>query len=121
MPPLRGMDRIFEAVLAGARQTAAVLRSDPLAATKRATRDVLVDSIPHWLYAGDTPLHLAAAALQLASVEVLVGANADPNAANRRGATPLHYACDPRPDSRGSGTSAEQGAVIELLVGHGAE
>src|SRR3954469_14257529 len=109
------MDRIFEAVLAGARQTAAVLRSDPLAATKRATRDVLADSIPHWLYVGDTPLHLAAAALQLASVEVILGANACPTAGNRRGATPLHYAFDPRPDSPGSGASAEQAAVIELL------
>ena len=64
------MDRIFEAVLAGAKQTAAVLRADPLAATKRATRDVLIDSIPHWLYVGDTSLHLAAAALRLACAEV---------------------------------------------------
>ncbi len=115
------MDRIFEAVLAGAKQTAGVLRSDPHAATKRATRDVLVDSIPHWLYVGDTPLHLAAAALRVACVEVLLGAEVDPNAVNRRGATPLHYACDLRPVSRGSVRPTDQATVIELLVRHGAK
>jgi len=114
------LDRIFEAVLTGERELARVLRSDPLASRARASRDVLVDSIPHWLYAGDTPLHLAAASLGLGTVEILLRAGADPNAENRRGATPLHYACDPRPNSQGTWNPAAQADIIDLLVSRGA-
>ena len=113
------MDSIFQAVLVGEKETARVLRTDPLASRITASRDVLVDSIPHWLYAGDTPLHLAAAALQLGTVKILLQSGANPNAENRRGATPIHYACDPRPSSRGTWKPAAQAAVIDVLVGHG--
>jgi ankyrin repeat protein len=115
------MDRVFDAVLAGEKEMARVLRSDPLAARTKASRDVLVDSVPHWLYAGDTPLHLAAAALRRETIELLLEAGADPNAENRRGATPLHYACDPRPTSRDTWDSAAQAAVIDCLAAHGAD
>ena len=36
------------------------------------------------------------------SRQILLQSGADPNAVNRRGATPLHYACDPRPTSGGT-------------------
>jgi ankyrin repeat protein len=114
------VDRIFEAVLLGERETAELLRSDPSAVRARAKRDVLVASIPHSLYVGDTPLHLAAAALHPGTVEILIESEADPNAENRRGARPLHYACDPRPSSRGTWNPEAQIAVINVLVGHGA-
>jgi ankyrin repeat protein len=114
------MDRIFQAVLAGEKDTAAVLRSDRLACQARASRDVLIDSIPHWLYVGDTPLHLAAAGMRLGVVRLLLQSGADPNAENRRGATALHYACDPRPTTRGTWLPADQAAVIDALVEHGA-
>jgi ankyrin repeat protein len=74
--------------------------------------DLLIPSIPHWLYKGDTALHLAAAALNEASVKILLKAGADPNAVNRRGATPLHYACDPRPVSE----RGPQAIVLGLLI-----
>jgi ankyrin repeat protein len=49
----------------------------------------------HWIYAGDTALHLAAAGYRVEIVKLLVKAGADPNAAaNRRRASPLHYAAD---------------------------
>ena len=49
----------------------------------------------HWIYAGDTALHLAAAGYRLEIVQRLLAAGADPNAAgNRRRSTPLHYAAD---------------------------
>ncbi len=114
------MEQIFEVVLAGKEETALILRSDPLAARTTASHDVLVKSVPHWLYAGDTPLHLAAAALQPGTAEILLQSGADPNAENRRGATPLHYACDPRPNPRGNWNPTAQAAIIEVLIRHGA-
>jgi ankyrin repeat protein len=115
------VDRIFESVLAGEKATARALRSDPLAHRTTMSRDVLVDAIPHWLYVGDTPLHAAAAALRPGVVAILLESGADPNAVNRRGATPLHYACDPRPRFRGTGGPAAQAAVIAVLAKHGAD
>ena len=44
-----------------------------------------------------------AASLRVWAVLLLLRDGADPNAANRRGATPLHYACDPRPKRMVSG------------------
>jgi ankyrin repeat protein len=115
------LDRIFDAILAGDADVARVLQSDPGASRSRASCDALVESIPHWLYAGDTPLHLAAAALQRRTVPLLLQAGADPNAVNRRGATPLHYACDPRPASRSAWDPSAQAAVIDCLAAHGAD
>src|SRR5882724_13502091 len=50
--------------------------------------------IAHYLYAGDTALHMAAAAFQRPIAELLVANGADCRAKNRRGAEPLHYAAD---------------------------
>jgi hypothetical protein len=52
-------------------------------------------SIFHWIYAGDTALHLAAAGYRVEIAELLLDSGADPNAArNHRGSGPLHYAAD---------------------------
>jgi hypothetical protein len=49
----------------------------------------------HWMYAGDTALHLAAAGYRVEIVVLLLAAGADPNAAqNHRRSSPLHYAAD---------------------------
>src|SRR6185369_4107699 len=49
----------------------------------------------HWIYVGDTALHLAAAGYRVEIVKLLLGAGADPNAAkNMRKSSPLHYAAD---------------------------
>ena len=49
----------------------------------------------HWIYVGDTALHLAAAGYRVEIVRLLLQAGADANAAkNRRKSTPLHYAAD---------------------------
>jgi ankyrin repeat protein len=115
------MEPIFEAVLEGEREVARLLRRDPDAVRTRATKDTLITTIPHWLYTGDTGLHLAAAGLWTESTGLLLESGADPNAHNRRGATPLHYACDPRPKSGVTWDPTAQAAVIEMLVRHGAE
>jgi hypothetical protein len=49
----------------------------------------------HWIYVGDTALHLAAAGYRVEIMRLLLKAGADPNAAgNKRRSTPLHYAAD---------------------------
>ena len=50
--------------------------------------------IAHYLYAGDTALHMAAAAFRRPVAELLVAHGADCRTRNRRGAEPLHYAAD---------------------------
>lgn len=53
------------------------------------------EGIFHWIYVGDTWLHLAAAGYRVEIVRLLLGSGADPNAArNSRKSTPLHYAAD---------------------------
>jgi hypothetical protein len=66
-----------------------------LAAARAAAPTLYRGAIMHWLYAGDTPLHLAAAARRPAHVRELLKHGSDPNAAGtHRRATPLHYAAD---------------------------
>jgi ankyrin repeat protein len=114
------MTPLFEAILANDLDAlAAMLKRTPALSSSRAEADLLVDAIPHWLYVGDTPLHLAAAATRVGAASLLLGAGADVNASNRRGATALHYACDPRPRSGGTWDPALQGQLIDLLVRHG--
>ncbi len=49
----------------------------------------------HWLYVGDTALHLAAAGYRVEIVRLLLAAGSDPNASmNHRHSGPLHYAAD---------------------------
>jgi Ankyrin repeats (3 copies) len=105
---------VFQSVLQDESTLERVLTSTPGAASTRLGADYLVESIPHWLYVGDTPLHLAAASLRGWAARLLLRHGGDPNATNRRGATPLHYACDPRPKSGGTWDPAAQlGAVRE--------
>ncbi|MEX2303406.1 MAG: ankyrin repeat domain-containing protein [Bryobacterales bacterium] len=52
-------------------------------------------SIFHWMYVGDTALHLAAAGYRVEIAQLLITAGADANAAgNHRRSRPLHYAAD---------------------------
>jgi ankyrin repeat protein len=63
-------------------------------ATRQTSTEFFYSDIAHYAYAGDTPLHLAAAAFQRASAVFLIQHGAAPGARNRRGAEPLHYAAD---------------------------
>jgi hypothetical protein len=73
-----------------------LLTADVGLATGHIERERLYESgIFHWIYVGDTPLHLAAAGYRVEIVARLLRAGADPNAArNRRQSGPLHYAAD---------------------------
>jgi ankyrin repeat protein len=96
-----------------------LVRSTPEIAQARVADERFVKEIPHQLYVGDTALHLAAAALRPFAVAALIEAGAEPNAQNRRGAIPLHYACDARPRSRKTWNPSDQRSVIELLLDAG--
>ena len=76
--------------------------------------------IGHYLYRGDTALHLAAAAYRVQSCRDLIAHGAHAGAANRRGAQPLHYAADGNPNAATWDPSA-QGATVTLLIEAGAD
>src|SRR6266550_6820348 len=68
--------------------------SSNVGATRQGASTFFFSEIAHYLYAGDTALHMAAAAFRRPVAELLVGHGADCRARNRRGARPLHYAAD---------------------------
>ncbi len=82
-------------------------------------RTYYLEEIAHYTYAGDTPLHIAAAAYQRDIAEELVSRGANVSARNRRGAEPLHYAADGTPGSPSWNPDAQH-AVVEFLIGAGA-
>jgi hypothetical protein len=89
-------------------------------ATRAAARDNFLTEISHYVYAGDTALHVAAAAHRPEIARALIGLGADVAARNRRGATPLHYAADGSPGSP-QWNPAHQATTIALLIASGAD
>ena len=89
-------------------------------ATRAAATDYYLAGIGHYLYAGDTALHIAAAAYQLPVARQLLTMGADVGARNRRGAQPLHYAADGSPRSP-HWNPAGQAAIIACLIKAGAD
>jgi len=85
-------------------------------ATRQNAPDFFFAEIAHYLYAGDTALHMAAAAFQCRIAEVLVAHGADCRARNRRGAEPLHYAADAN-----RWEPASQAKTIAYLLSVGAD
>ena len=79
-----------------------------------------IKEIGHYIYAGDTALHFAAAAYRHKMVDKLIHAGASVRAKNRRGAQPLHAAAFGCPGSPGWDPSA-QAATIACLIAAGAD
>jgi hypothetical protein len=73
-----------------------LLQADAGLATRLIQAPKLYEAgIFHWIYLGDTALHLAAAGYRVDIVQLLLASGADPNAAaNHRRSSPLHYAAD---------------------------
>jgi hypothetical protein len=76
--------------------------------------------IRHYVYAGDTALHVAAAAHHRVLAETLVAHGAAVRARNRRGAEPLHYAADGHPGVDFSDPKARR-EMICFLIDAGAD
>jgi ankyrin repeat protein len=113
--------KLLAAIVANEAEAVRLVRATPELAWTRVRTDRLVKDVPHQLYVGDTALHLAAAALRPLAVAALIKAGADTNAENRRGATALHYACDPRPKAGQTWNPSKQRSVIELLLAAGSD
>src|SRR5258708_2289724 len=91
------MDTLLRAILDDDRpRVEDLLKADGALVTRLIDEARLYDSkIFHWIYVGDTALHLAAAGYRVEIVRLLLAAGADPNAAeNHRQSSPLHYAAD---------------------------
>jgi hypothetical protein len=89
-------------------------------ATRHDANAYFIAAIRHYVYGGDTALHVAAAAYRHAMARQLIAAGADVRARNRRGAEPLHYAADGKPGSRGWSPDA-QAATMACLIAAGAD
>jgi ankyrin repeat protein len=89
-------------------------------ATREASETYFFKEINHYAYAGDTALHIAAAAYEREIAEELVSRGANVSARNRRGAEPLHYAADGVPGSDAWDPDAQY-AVVEFLIRAGAD
>ena len=89
-------------------------------ATSHGAEEYFLDEIDHHVYAGDTALHIAAAAYGADLARELVNAGANVAAANRRGAEPLHYAVDGIPGSARWNPASQQ-ETVRCLVELGAD
>ena len=89
-------------------------------ASRQAAKKYFLDSIGRYVYAGDTALHIAAAAYQTEIVRKLIDARADIHARNRLGAEPLHSAAVGLPGSS-AWNPAAQSATIVCMVQAGAD
>ena len=125
----RALMALVQAVVVGDAGTAArLLAASPALASayaergaaRHAARAYYLDEIEHYLYAGDTALHIAAAGYRHAIARRLIDAGANVRARNRRGAEPLHYAADGMPGSRTWNPRA-QAATVAYLIEAGAD
>jgi hypothetical protein len=88
----------------------------PIGASRQSSANFFFPEIAHYLYAGDTALHMAAAAFRRPVAALLVKHGADCRARNRRGAEPLHYAADAN-----HWDPTAQAETIEYLLSVGAD
>ena len=102
--------------------TSPKLASDasPVGAARGSSTSYFFKEIQRHVYAGDTALHVAAAAYRTDIAKELVRLGADINARNRRGAQPIHYASVGQPGSETWAPRA-QAAVIAYLLNAGAD
>jgi ankyrin repeat protein len=84
-------------------------------ASRQASEEYFLEEIAHYVYAGDSALHIAAAAFEAGIVRELIGGGALVCAVNRRGAQPLHYAVDGSPGSARWNPLAQRDTVRCLI------
>jgi hypothetical protein len=109
----------FRRMLLG-KPALAQFRATVVGATRQTAANFWIEEIDHYLYKGDTALHVAAAAYNEAIALQLMKNGADVRAKNRRGAEPLHYAADGQPASQRWNPIAQAG-IIHCLIKNGAD
>jgi len=118
------LSKLVKAILAGdvAAVSGLLAESPQLAkasfqtgASRQAAKEYFLDPIGRYVYAGDTALHIAAAAYQTEIVRKLIAAGGDVRARNRHGAEPLHSAAVGGPGSRSWNPSAQSATIVCLI------
>jgi Ankyrin repeats (many copies) len=84
-------------------------------ATRGSANEYFLDEIKRYIYAGDTALHIAAAAYQTEIVRALIGSGANVHARNRRGQEALHAAAVGIPGSQRWNPEAQTATIICLI------
>jgi hypothetical protein len=119
---------LFRTIATDARAASRLVRAHPelavmplvVGASRQAAASHFIDEIKHYMYGGDTALHIAAAAYRTALVRQLVALGAAVDAQNRRRQQPLHYAVDGGPGAA-HWNPTTQAATIRALVDAGAD
>ena len=91
-----------------------------IGATRTDAVDYFLTEIRHYVYRGDTGLHIASAAYQRPTAALLLANGAHIRARNRRGAEPIHYAADGSPGGAHWNPQAQR-SIIEYLIEMGAD
>jgi len=116
--------KLVEAIVAGDSDgVSRVLAASPSLATacfhtgasRQAAKTYFLQKFGRYVYAGDTALHIAAAAYQTEIVQLLITAGADVHARNRLGDQPLHSAAVGNPGSRTWNPPAQAATIISLI------
>ena len=122
--PDKDFMELVRAVVSGdAAQVASLAANSPMlvraqaaiGASRQDAEHYFFEAIKHYLYAGDTALHIAAAGYRCEIAQDLIERGADCSAKNRRGAEPLHYAADAN-----TWSPVAQAATIDCLIRAGA-
>jgi ankyrin repeat protein len=121
----QGFMDLLRAIVSGDRKEAArliagapdlVRAQAATGASRQSAQPYFFAEIAHYLYAGDTALHMAAAGFRHEICRELIDRGADCSAKNRRGAQPLHYAADSN-----TWNPEAQAATIDCLIRAGAD
>ena len=115
---------LMRAIAAGKADASRLLKASPALAaaclTKGATRQsakpYFLGDIAHYVYAGHTALHVAAAAHRDDIAQQLLALSADVRAKNRRGAEPLLYAAVGSPGSPTWDPHAQAKIIVRLIA-----
>jgi len=118
------LDLVHAIVDGDAKKADELLESSPMlvheraavGATRRGVESYFHEPIAHYMYEGDTALHMAAAGFKYEIAQALIDRGADCSARNRRGAEPLHYAADAN-----IWNPTAQAATIVCLIRAGAD
>jgi len=98
-----------------------LLKQNTGLATVGAAKPSYESGIAHWIYAGDSELHVAAAGYRVEIAKMLLDAGADVGAAmNHRRSQPLHYAADGFLENP-NWNAQRQVRMIEILLKAGAD
>lgn len=109
------MELIQSIVLGETDKVRMLLLAHPNLAHEGIRTEFFSQEIVHQLYAGDTGLHVAAAAFKLNIATILLASGAEVCAKNRRGAEALHYASDSGPTKRTWDPKAQENMITFLI------